>query len=124
MSKLQKYICAAIVVLVLAGIGWQYESWQKQIVRHENALQFWKVEVPKMQEKYPQFKAQNTDQMIAAENKQFAEQKKAPYVNSGIILLLGLLASGAVIYGPGIIKKYVPEPTPGNSSKKTKKKHK
>jgi hypothetical protein len=100
MSRIQKYICAGILVLVLSGIGWQYVAWQKQIARHENALQFWKVEVPKMQEKYPQFKAQNTDQMIAAENKQFEEQKKAPYVNSGIIVLLGLLVSGTVIIIP------------------------
>src|SRR5665647_2629321 len=58
------------------GVGWQYVGWQKQIVRHENALNFWKVEVPKMQKKFPQFKPQNSAQMIAAENKQFAEQKK------------------------------------------------
>jgi hypothetical protein len=121
MSKIQKYLCAAVVVLVLAGIGWQYESWQKQVVRHEHALQFWKVEVPKMHEKYPQFKTQNTDQMIVAENKQFAEQKEAPYVNSGIIVLLGLLASGAVVYGPGIINKFIPEPDNKKLSKKSKK---
>ena len=121
MSKLQKYLCAMIVVLVLAGIGWQYTAWQKQIERHENALQFWQVEVPKMQEKFPQFNAQDTKQMIAAENKQFAEQKKAPYVNSGIIVLLGLLAGGAVVFGPVIAAKYGNEPESKNTSKKRKK---
>ena len=121
MSKLQKYLCAAIVVLVLAGIGWQYAGWQKQIERHENALQFWQVEVPKIQEKFPEFKPQNAEQMIAAENKQFAEQKNAPYVNSGIIILLGLLAGGAVIYGPMIASKIKPEDEPKGTSKKIKK---
>ncbi|NLV22669.1 MAG: hypothetical protein GXY49_11910 [Syntrophomonadaceae bacterium] len=121
MSKLQKYLCAIILVLVLAGIGWQYAGWQKQVERHENALQFWQVEVPKIQEKFPDFKPQNAEQMIEAENKQFAEQKKAPYVNSGIIVFLGLLASGAVIYGPKIISKIKPEPEPKGSGKKKQK---
>jgi len=121
MSKLQKYLCAVIVVLVLAGIGWQYAGWQKQIERHENALQFWQVEVPKIQEKFPEFKPQNAEQMIAAENKQFADQKKAPYVNSGIIVFLGLLASGAVIYGPKLIPNIIPESESKNSSKKKRK---
>jgi len=119
MSKLQKYLCAAILVLVLAGFGWQYEAWQKQIVRHENALQFWQTEVPKVQKKFPQFKPQNIEQQIAAENKQFAAQKKAPYVNSGIIALIGLLASGAVFFVPKIIPKLIPEPK--KAAKKTKK---
>jgi predicted negative regulator of RcsB-dependent stress response len=118
MSKLQKYLCAGIVVLVLAGVGWQYVGWQKQIVRHENALNFWKVEVPKMQKKFPQFKPQNSDQQIAAENKQFAEQKKAPYVNSGIIVLMGLLASGAVFYVPKYIPKYFLKTAPKKVTKK------
>lgn len=109
MSKLQKYLCAGILVLVLAGIGWQYMGWQKQITRHENALQFWKVEVPKMQEQFPEFNPQNIEQRIAEENQQFAEQKKAPYVNSGIILLLGLLASGAIFYVPKLIPKFIPK---------------
>jgi len=100
MSRIQKYICAGILVLVLAGIGWQYVAWQKQVERHENALQFWKVEIPKMKEKFPELNPQNAEQMIATENKQFEEQKKAPYVNSGIIVLLGLLTSGAVILIP------------------------
>lgn len=105
MSRIQKYICAGILVLVLAGIGWQYVAWQNQIERHENALQFWKVEVPKIQKKFPEFKPQNAEQMIAAENKQFEEQKKAPYVNSGIIVLLGLLATGAVVVIPKRLNK-------------------
>ncbi len=100
MNRIQKYICAGILVLVLAGIGWQYVAWQRQVERHENALQFWKVEVPKIQKKFSNFKPQNAEQMIAAENKQFEEQKKAPYVNSGIIVLLGVLASGTVILIP------------------------
>ena len=118
MSKLQKYLCAAVLVLVLAGIGWQYHGWQKQVERHENALRFWQVEVPKVQKKYPQFKPQDSKQMIVAENKQFEQQKKAPYINSGIIIVLGVLATGAIIYVHKIIPKITPEKQHNQKKKK------
>lgn len=120
MNKLQKYLCAAIVVLVLAGIGWQYVGWQKQIVRHENALRFWQVEVPKIQAEFPEFKPQNAEQMIAEENAKFAEQKKAPYINSGIIVFLGLLAGGAVVYAPAVVGRFKLEAEPAGKAKKKK----
>jgi hypothetical protein len=89
--------------------------------RHENALQFWQVEVPKIQAEFPEFKPQNAEQMMAAENKQFAEQKKTPYVNSGIIVLLGLMAGGAVIYGPMMVAKIKLALQPQEASKKRKR---
>ena len=120
MSKLQKYLCAGVLVLVLAGIGWQYHGWQKQVERHENALRFWQVEVPRIQKQVPnpKFKPQDSKQMIAAENKQFEQQKKAPYINSGIIIVLGVLATGAIIYVPKIIPKITPEKQPNKKKKK------
>lgn len=104
MSKIQKWIGICILALVLGGVGWQYAGWQKQIERHQNALDFWQVQVPKVQAQYPEFNPQDIEQQVSHENQQFTEQKRAVYTNSGIILFLGLLAFGAVVFVPGKLK--------------------
>lgn len=98
MSRIQKWISVGILVLVLVGLGWQYAGWQKQVERHQNALNFWQVQVPKVQEQYPEFNPQDIEQQVSHENQQFEEQKRAVYANSGVILFLGLLSFGAVVF--------------------------
>ncbi len=102
MKKTAIYQIIGIAAIAVGLLVWQGFDYKVQADRHANALRFWQVEVPKMQAQYPNFKPQDVPARVAEENNQYKNQKRSIYLNCGLIILGGFLASGLVYYAPEI----------------------
>ncbi|QGU00480.1 hypothetical protein SYNTR_1886 [Candidatus Syntrophocurvum alkaliphilum] len=100
MSRTQRDISIAIVIMMLILLYFQFNDYQTQVERHENAIKFWTEEVPKVQEEYPEFSPKDAEEALAREEALYARQVQTIAIKSGLIVLVSGLAIAAVYYLP------------------------